>query len=166
MKRRSFWIVSFVFITSILFLRGCSRTVEQTDGGGSLGGLAMKAAFEEKNGASLSSCTVRFSNGKNSVDYQADQNGTLALSGLPSEGTLTVAVLDGQEEVRGSILLTFSQGAVIDATTSTDGMGHITVRSDTDEVSLLFILEEDGALTCTLWLTTNIEGADYGTPSL
>lgn len=163
MKRRSFWIVSFLFITSILFFGGCSRTVEQTDNSGS---LTMKAAFEAENGTPLSGCTVRFSDGKNSADCQADQNGVLTLSGLPSEGDMTVAVLDGQEEAQGSITLTFYKGSVIDATTGPDRMGHITVRSDTEEISLLFVLEEDGALTCTLWLTTNTEGADYGTPSL
>lgn len=126
----------------------------------------MKAAFEEENGSPLSGRTVRFSGGENSADYQTDQDGELTIADLPSEGELTIAVLDNREEAQGSITLTLSLGAVIDATTSADGIGHITVRNDTDEVSLLFVLEEDGALMCTLWLTTNIEGAGYGTPSL
>lgn len=159
-------IVHIMFLFLLLFSGSCSRTVEQTADSTEASGLTMKAAFEKENGTPLSNCTVRFSDGKNSADYQADQNGTLTLSGLPSEGTLTVAVLNGQEEAQGNMTLTFYKGSVIDANTSTDGMGHITVRSDTDEVALLFVLAEDGGLTCTLWLTADIEGADYGTPSL
>ena len=45
--------------------------------------------------------------------------------------------------------LFFDQGAVIDATTGQDGVGHITVRNDTSEVALIFILTEDGTLQCT-----------------
>lgn len=153
MKRGGFWIVPLLFITSILFFGGCSCTVEQPDGSGSPGRLTMRAAFEEENGTPLSGCTVRFSGRENSADYQADQDGVLTIAGLPSDGELTVTVLDSREETQGSMTLTFSLGSVIDATTSTDGMGHITVRNDTDEVSLLFILEEDDALTCALWLT-------------
>ena len=75
MKRGSFWIVSFLFITFMLFFGGCSHTVEQPAGSAGAGGLTMKAAFEEEDGTPLSNCIVRFSDGKNSVDYQADQDG-------------------------------------------------------------------------------------------
>ena len=166
MRRGSFLIVSFLFITSMLFFGGCSRTVEQAAGSGSPGGLTMKAAFEEEDGTPLSNCTVRLSDGKNSADYQADQDGALTISGLPAGGDLTASVLDGREEPRGTVTLSFSRGAVIDAVTDEDGVGHITIRSDTDEVALLFVLQEDGALICTLWLTTNIQGGNDGTPSL
>lgn len=69
--------------------------------------------------------------------------------------------------------LSFSEGAVTDATTGEDGVGHITVREDADEVALLFLADEDGALTCTLWLdqtdppdgTSPQKGAEHGTVS-
>ena len=166
MKRGSFWIVSFLFITSLLFLGGCSRTVEQTSGSAEASGLTMRAAFEEEDGTPLSNCTVRFSDGENSADYQADQDGALTISGLPTGGELTASVLDGREEPQGTVTLSFSRGAVIDAVTGEDGVGHITIRSDTDEVALLFVLQEDGVLTCALWLATTAEGDHYGTPSL
>ena len=165
MKRGSFRIVSFLFITSMLFFGGCSRTVEQTAGSADASGLTVKAVFEEEDGTPLSNCTVRFSDGENSADYQADRDGELTISGLPAGGELTASVLDGREEPQGTVTLSFSQGAVIDAVTGEDGVGHITIRSDTDEVALLFVLREEGALTCTLWLTTNVEGDHYGTPS-
>ena len=166
MRRGSFLIVSFLFITSMLFFGACSPTVEQTAGSADASGLTMKAAFEEEDGTPLSNCTVRFSDGKNSADYQADQDGALTVSGLPAGGSLTASVLDGREEPRGTVTLSFSRGAVIDAVTDEDGVGHITIRSDTDEVALLFVLQKDGALTCTLRLTTDIQGGNDGTPSL
>ena len=166
MRRRSFLFVSFSFIAFILFLGSCSRTVEQTENRGDPGGLTLKAAFEKENGTALSNCTVRFSDGENSADYQADQDGALTISGLPTGGELTASVLDGREEPQGTVTLSFSRGAVIDAVTGEDGVGHITIRSDTDEVALLFVLQEDGVLTCALWLATNAEGDNYGTPSL
>lgn len=152
MKRGCLIIVSFLFITSMLFFGGCSRTVEQTAGSTDASGLTMKAAFEEEDGTPLSNCTVRFSDGENSADYQADQDGALTISDLPTGGELTAAVLDGQEEPRGTVTLSFSRGAVIDAATDEDGVGHITVREDTDKISLIFVLTENGALQCTLWL--------------
>ena len=151
MKRGSFWIVSFLFITSILFFGGCSRTVGQTEG--SPGGLTLKATFEEENGVSLSNCTVRFSDGKNSVDYQADQDGVLTISGLPTEGELTVSVLDGQEASLGTVTLSFSQGAVIDAVTDEHSVGHVTLTADTQEIALCFTLYDDSTLKCWLQLS-------------
>ena len=48
--------------------------------------------------------------------------------------------------------LFFDRGAVIDATTSEDGVGYITVREDINEVALLFVLTENSTVQCTLWL--------------
>lgn len=153
MRRRSFLFVSFSFIAFILFLGSCSRTVEQTAGSADASGLTMKAAFEEEDGAPLSNCTICFSDGKNSADYQADQDGALTISGLPTEGELTVSVLDGQEESQGTVTLSFSQGAVIDAVTDENAVGHITLKEDTREIALRFTLYDDGALGCALQLS-------------
>lgn len=153
MRRKNLIIVSFSFIFLLLFPGGCSRTVEQTDTSADTGGLTMKASFGREDGTSLSDCTVRFSDGENSADYQSDQNGTLTVSGLPGEGELTVSVLDGQEEPRGTVTLSFSQGAVIDAVTDEDAVGHITLKEDTREIALTFTLCDDGALQCELRLS-------------
>lgn len=153
MKRGSFWIVSFLFIAFILFLGGCSHTVEQTAGSTDASGLTMKAAFEEEDGTPLSDGTVRLSDRENSMDYPLDQNGTLTVSGLPGEGDLTVTVPDGREEPRGTVTLSFSRGAVIDAVTDENAVAHITLKEDTREIALCFTLRDDGTLECALRLS-------------
>lgn len=153
MKGKNLSIVSFSFIFLLLFLGGCSRTVEQTAGRGDAGGLTLRAAFENEDGTSLSGCTVRFSDGENSADYRSDQSGALTVSGLPAEGELIVSVLDEQEEPRGSVTLTVTRGAVIDAVTDGNSVGHITLKEDTREIALTFTLCEGGALQCELQLS-------------
>ena len=56
----------------------------------------------------------------------------------------------------GAMTLSLDQGAVIDATTGENGVGHITVRNDTSEVALIFILTGDGTLQCALWLERTV----------
>lgn len=75
-----------------------------------------------------------------------------SVSGLPRSGKLLLTLFDPQQEVQGAMTLSFDRGAVIDAITSQDGVGHIIVRNDTSEVALIFILTKDGTLQCTLWL--------------
>lgn len=153
MKRGSFWIVSFLFISFMLFFGGCSGTVEQAGGSGDAGGLTIKAAFEREDGTPLSGGTVRFSDGENSADYQSDENGTLTVSGLPGVGELTAAVLDGRGEPQGAVTLSFSQGAVIDAVTDENSVAHITLKEDTREIALRFTLYDGNTLGCELRLS-------------
>lgn len=136
----------------MLFFGGCSRTVEQTAGSADTGGLTMKAAFEEEDGTPLSNCTVRLSDGENSADYRSDENGTLTVSGLPTEGELTASVLAGQEEPQGTVTLSFSRGAVIDAVTDENSVAHVTLKEDTREIALRFTLYDDSTLGCELRL--------------
>lgn len=153
MKRKSYLFVSFLFTFLLLFPGGCSRTVEQTDSGADASGLTMRASFEREDGTSLSECTVRFSDGENSADYLSDQDGALTVSGLPREGKLTVTVLEGREEPRGTVTLSSSQGAVIDAVTDEDSVAHITLKKDTREIALRFTLYDDNTLGCELRLS-------------
>lgn len=112
----------------------------------------MKAAFEEEDGTPLSNCTVRLSDGENSADYRSDENGTLTVSGLPTEGELTASVLAGQEEPQGTVTLSFSRGAVIDAVTDENSVAHVTLKEDTREIALRFTLYDDSTLGCELRL--------------
>lgn len=153
MKRGKILIVSFLFIISLLFSGGCSHTVEQTNGDGSGGSLAIAACFQREDGTALSHSTVRLSDGENSQDYPADREGCLHVSGLPTGEALEVSVLDGQGELLGTITLTFTQGAVIDAVTDENAVGHITLKEDTREIALTFTLCDDGALECELQLS-------------
>ncbi len=115
--------------------------------------LTVIAGFSWEDGLSLTNNTVRFSSGKGRTDHPLNRNGELQISGLPRQGDLLLTVLDQQGQALGAMTLSFSKGAVIDATTGEDGIGHITLRDDTDVVALFFSLAEDGSLQCRLWLT-------------
>lgn len=140
------YISALLFMISLLFFAGCSRTVEQPDT------LAVTAAFAREDSAPLSGHTVRLSQGEDSEDYQLDSEGTLRASGLSRSGEMRLTLLDQRQKVQGAMTLSFDQGAVTDAATGQDGVGHITVRNDTDEVSLVFTLADSGALACSLRL--------------
>lgn len=153
MKRKRYLFVSFLFTLLLLFFGGCSRTVEQTDSSTDASGLTMRASFAREDGTPLSGCTVRFSDGEHSADYPLDQDGALTVSGLPRERELTVTVLEGQEEPQGTVTLSPSQGAVIDAVTDENSVAHITLKADTREITLRFTLYHDNTLECELRLS-------------
>lgn len=146
---KKIYIPALLFMLSLLVFAGCSRTAEQPDT------LAVTAAFEREDKSPLSGDTVRLSHGGDSSDYQLDAEGTLRASGLPRSGEMQLTLLDQREDVQGAMTLSFDQGAVMDAATDQDGVGHITVRSGADEVSLVFTLDESGALQCGLWLSAS-----------
>ena len=116
------------------------------------GGVSIEASFRQEDGEALRESTVRVSTEENSADYPLDGSGALAVSGLPRSGTLTLTVLDQQDRIRGATNLTFSEGAVIDASTDSGGDGHITLKHDTREIALVFLLQEDGTILCGLRL--------------
>ena len=114
--------------------------------------LSVAALFQTENGDTLHGSAVCFSTGTDSGYCQVDNDGTASVSGLPRSGELLLTLFDPQQEVQGAMTLFFDEGAVTDAMTGEDGVGHVTVRRDAREVALLFILTEDGGLRCTLWL--------------
>lgn len=115
--------------------------------------LTLMAGFSKEDGIALSGNTVRLSSGEGGKDYPLDGSGKLQATGLPRNGDLFLTVLDPQGQAAGKMTLSISEGAVIDATTSEEGTGHITLRKDTDIIALSFSLSDDGSLQCSLWLT-------------
>lgn len=115
-------------------------------------GVSMEASFRGEDGEPLGESTVRVSTQEQSADYPLSGSGELVVADLSRNGKLTLTVLDRREQVRGSMDLTFSEGAVIDAVTDGGGAGHITLKRDTEEIALAFLLKEDGAMVCTLRL--------------
>lgn len=118
--------------------------------------LYVAALFQTENGDTLHGSAVCFSTETDSDYCQVGNDGTASISGLPRSGELLLTLFGPQQEVQGAMTLFFDQGAVIDATTSEDGVGYITVREDTGEVALRFVLTENGALQCTLWLAKTL----------
>lgn len=124
--------------------------------------LSIAALFQSESGDALHGSTAYFSMEASSNSCQVDSDGTASISGLPRNGELLLTLFDQRQEVQGTITLSFSEGAVIDAMTDEDGAGHITVRNDTREVALVFILTEDSTLRCTLWLAGSVPSdADF-----
>lgn len=118
--------------------------------------LSIAALFQTENGDTLNGSAACFTTEANSDHCQVDSEGAASVSGLPRSGELLLTLFDPQQEVQGAMTLSLGQGAVIDATTSENGVGHIAVRNDTSEVVLIFILTGDGTLQCTLWLERTV----------
>lgn len=140
----------------LLVTSGCAAQgafSQEADGGA----LSISALFQAENGDKLEKGTAQFSAGETSASCPLDGSGAVSVSGLPRSGELLLTLFDRQQEVLGAMELSFGRGAVTDATTGEDGVGHITVRSGTDEVALIFVLSEDGALRCTLWLPADLQ---------
>ena len=165
-------IYVLLFIILLLFFAAYIHTVEDDtlSQGDVKDDLTLMAEFSREDGITLGNNTVRLSSGESGTDYPLDGNGKLQITGLPRNGDLLLTVLDPQGQAVGRITLSISEGAVIDATTSEDGTGHITLRRDTDIISISFSLLDDGSLQCSLWLTQfdghgrnlSQEGACYG----
>lgn len=134
----------------LLLLSGCgepaARSPEESDA------LSVAALFRTEDGEALQGGSAEFSAGGGGARCALDGGGEAGVSGLPRSGEVLLTLFDQRQEVLGAMTLSLSEGAVIDAATGEDGVGHITIRKDTSEVALLFILTEDGALRCTLWL--------------
>lgn len=145
-------ICALFMVGALLLLCGCAGTAWERPVDASEKEIAIAASFSQEDGIALCGSTVRFSFGESCTDRALDDNGELRISGLPRVGELLLTVLDQQEQVRGDMTLSLSEGAVIDATTDERGIGHVTLREDTEEVTLIFVLKNDGSLLCSLQL--------------
>ncbi len=144
--------------TLLLVLYGLSNPIEEAPSGAAANKLTIAASFLREDGSALCGSKARFSFEETSVEHPLEDSGELKVSGLPRSGELTLTVLDRQEREQGAMALSVSEGAVIDAATDESGVGHITLRRDTEEVALLFTLRDDGSLLCALRLA---HGGDH-----
>ncbi len=145
-----------VLLLLLLLLSGCAGIGAEPPEKDDEDEISVSALFQTENGDALHGSAACFSTEAHSEHCQVDSEGIANISGLPRSGELLLTLFDQQQEVQGAMTLYFDQGAVIDATTGQDGIGHITIRNDTSEVALIFILEEDGSLQCTLWLARTV----------
>jgi len=145
--------ISVLFTVALLLvLYGCSNAIEETPSESAGTELTITASFQREDGSTLCDSKARFSFEETSVERLLDGGEESKISGLPRSGDMTLIILDRQEYEQGSMVLSVSEGAVIDAATDEDGVGHITLRRDTKEVALLFTLRDDGSLLCALQL--------------
>ncbi len=131
----------------------------QTDGPG----VTVAASFRQEDGTALSGSTIRISSEEKNEERTLDADGEARISGLARDGSIALTVLDSQEQSRGAMSLTFTEGAVIDAATDESGNGHVILRKDTAEIALEFLLKGDGTLQCALRLEeTSPSGTSQG----
>lgn len=144
-----------IFIISLLFFAACIYIVEEgaSTPEDAKDDLTLIAGFSKEGGNALSGNTVRLFSGERGADYPLDESGKLQITGFPRQGEMSLSVLDPQGRTIGTMTLSISEGAVIDAATSEDGSGYITLRRDTDVIAITFSLLNDGSLQCGLWLT-------------
>lgn len=136
----------------LLLLSGCGAPGALSPGPAAADSLSVSALFRTESGVPLEGCAAQFSAGEAGSRCPLDDRGEVTISGLPRNGELHLTLLNRQESVQGAMILSFSEGAVMDAATGEDGVGYVTVRRDTREVALTFLLSEDGALRCALRL--------------
>lgn len=144
-----------LFIILLLLFAACIHTVKDSmvSSEDTRDDLTLMAGFSREDGVALDDNTIHLSSGEGGKDYLLDESGKLQATGLPRHGELFLTVLDPQGQAVGAMTLSISEGAVIDATTSEDGIGHITLRKDTDIIAISFFFLDDGSLQCGLWLT-------------
>ena len=142
-----------ILILSVLILSGCTAGQMPVSEKPKEEALSIAAFFQTEDGSALQGGAACFSFAGKEHSYPLDGSGAFRVSGLPRNGDVSVTVFDQQQRRRSAMTLSFSQCAVIDATTDEDRVGHIAVRRDTGEVALRFVLKRDGFLQCTLWLT-------------
>ena len=116
------------------------------------GAISISALFLEEDGAAVSGGSVLLSAGQVSADFPLGDGGELRVSGLPRTGDVRLTLVSQDAQELGSMTISFAEGAVIDASTSEDGVGYVTTRADTSVVSLEFTVSGEGLL-CALRLT-------------
>lgn len=141
-----------MFTVLLLFLFCCIRTVEQDESAQEEDDLSVTAGFAHEDGTAFSDGIIRLSGDGHFLEYPLSDT-ALAFSNLPRNGDFLLVLLDRQKQTQGTMRLSFSEGAIIDATTGKDGVGYVMVRGDTDEVALYFVLTDEGVFQCTLWLS-------------
>lgn len=115
--------------------------------------LTIMAELSWPEGSPLRSDMVQLSFGDIGSNYQLGAAEVFQISGLPRSGEVLMSVLDRQKRPLGTMTLSLSEGAVIDAVTGEDGIGHIMLRKDTEVLPLSFSLTDSGSIQCGLWLT-------------
>jgi len=148
------YLVFLLTVGLLLILFACTDTSRESPSpvGTDENSVTVTASFRQEDGTALCDCTIRISSENQSVDRTLDRNGETKVSGLPRTGSVALTVLDQREQPQGAMSLSFTEGAVIDAVTDDSGNGHVTLKKDTEEVALAFLLKSDGTLQCALRL--------------
>ncbi len=144
-------LYSLLFVCLLLIPCSCTGASEESAALDERG-VTVAASFRQEDGTALRDSTIRISSGEQDEERTLDEDGETRVSGLARDGSFALTVFDQQEQPRGAMSLTFTEGAVIDATTDESGNGCVTLKRDTEEIALTFLLKSDGTLQCVLRL--------------
>lgn len=141
-----------VFTFFILFLCACSSTLNQTPvQSDSEDDLILTASFQRQDGARLHEMYADFCSDQMRDTSLLDEQGKARFSHVPREGEATLTLRDSGGEI-SRISLQLATASVTDASTDAEGIGHISVKSDVEQLHLLLTLDDDAQLQCSLYL--------------
>ena len=113
-------------------------------------GLTLAFTLLDADGAPLSDASLQLTIGEDHVDYPAEEDGTLTVSGLPRTGTAELVLTDASGAELGTLGLQLSEGSVTDAVDNGDGTASLTVLTESEEAALTLAMGDGGILTCSL----------------
>ena len=113
-------------------------------------GLTLAFTLLDADGAPLSDASLQLTIGEDQVDYPAEEDGTLTVSGLPRTVTAELVLTDASGAELGTLELQLSEGSVTDAVDNGDGTASLTVLTESAEAALTLAMGDGGTLTCSL----------------
>ena len=113
-------------------------------------GLTLAFTLLDADGTPLSDASLQLTIGEDHVDYPAEEDGTLTVSGLPRTGTAELVLTDASGAELGTLELQLSEGSVTDAVDNGDGTASLTVLTESAEAALTLAMGDGGTLTCSL----------------
>ena len=113
-------------------------------------GLTLAFTLLDADGTPLSDASLQLTIGEDHVDYPAEEDGTLTVSGLPRTGTAELVLTDASGAELGTLGLQLSEGSVTDAVDNGDGTASLTVLTESEEAALTLAMGDGGILTCSL----------------
>lgn len=146
-------------LLAAFFFSGCTGVQGPPSEEAAADRLSIAALFQTESGEALQGGAACFSGEAESSWCQVGGDGRASVSGLPREGEMVLTLFDQKREERGAMTLLLERGAVMDATTGEDGVGHVTVRDGAGEVALIFVLMESGGLQCSLCLAETVSSS-------
>lgn len=151
-KARPRFILLAVFTFLPLFLCACAITLNKEPvQSASENNLMLTASFQQQDGSSLHEMQADFCSEQMQDTSSLDAQGSVSFSHAPRNGEATLTLRDSGGEV-SHISLQFVTASVTDASTDSDGVGHISVKADTAQLHLLLTLDDDEHLQCSLYL--------------
>ena len=114
--------------------------------------LTLTARFERPDRTALSGMNVAVRFAQEEHTARLSEDGEATFFNIPKEGELALSLSDCDHREVNRITLQITLAAVTDASTDANGIGHVSVKRDAKQMTLLFVLNEENHLQCSLYL--------------